>query len=171
MPRAPCQVSVIPFRRLASGEVRYAVFQRADGSWQWVAGGAEEGETIKQAAQREAREEAGIEPPSRWMTLDTRGSIPRSFFPAGSHWPKNIYVVPEHHFAVDVGTAELRLSAEHKRFEWLSYEQAQARLTWQSSRTALWELHHRLTPATTPPPLPIAPSASRPPGACGTDKA
>jgi len=164
MPRAAFQVTVIPFRRLARGSFQYAVFERADDrTWQLIAGGGEEGETAQQAARREAREEAGIAAGCQWTTLDTRGSIPRSFFPGGAHWPQDVYVVPEHHFAVDVGGTEMRLSAEHSRFEWLAYEEAQARLTWQSSRTALWELNQRLTKMATLPPSPVRAKESRPP--------
>ena len=36
------------------------------------------------------------------------------------------------------------LSDEHSGFEWLSYDDAMQRLTWDSNKTALYELNCRL---------------------------
>ncbi len=60
MPRAPFQILVLPYRKIAEA-FEFAVFSRSDyACWQGIAGGGEEGETPMEAAQREAREEAGI---------------------------------------------------------------------------------------------------------------
>lgn len=143
MPRAPYNVLVIPYRRVAN-EYEFAVFQRADGSmWQFIAGGGEGGEAPGLAAQREAWEEAGISGPLEWTALDSQASIPRTAFP-DAEWPSDVYVVPEFCFAVDVGAAELRLSGEHGQFAWLDHAAARDRLTWDSNRVALWELTERL---------------------------
>ena len=77
------------------------------------------------------------------MALDSRASIPRTAYPTAP-WPKSVFVIPETCFAVDIGDFEIRLSAEHDRFEWLRYEAARERLTWDSNRVALWELNERL---------------------------
>jgi len=143
MPRAPCNVLVIPFRRVA-GKYEFGVFHRADASvWQFIAGGGEDGETPWLAAQREALEEAGILATRAWTALDSRAFIPRTAFP-GAPWPSDVYVVPEHCFAVDVSDENLRLSDEHDRFAWLGYAAARDRLTWASNKVALWELRERL---------------------------
>jgi dATP pyrophosphohydrolase len=112
--------------------------------WQFIAGGGEDDETPEQAARREAFEEAGL-PRNlvEMMRLDCVASIPRDAFP-GAGWPDHVYVVLEHCFATDVGGEDLRLSLEHDRVEWLDYEQARSRLTWDSNRNALCELHQRL---------------------------
>jgi dATP pyrophosphohydrolase len=145
MPRAPLQVLVIPFRRCGDGRHEFAVLRRADGPmWQFVAGGGEDDEAPAEAARREAREEAGIPDGVPWLPLDSIATVPRSAFPGGTHWPDDVYVVPEHCFAVDVSGHDLRLSNEHDAIEWLDYEQARRRLTWQSNRNALWELRERL---------------------------
>ena len=61
MARQPLQVIVIPFRERDGGGYEFAVFHGADASmWQFIAGGAEDGETVEEAARREAGEEAGI---------------------------------------------------------------------------------------------------------------
>ena len=143
MSRAPYNVLVIPYRRVA-GAHEFAVFLRADGSmWQFIAGGGEGGEVPVLAAQREAWEEAGIAGTLEWTALDSRASIPRAAFP-DADWPSDVYVVPELCFAVDVGAAEMRLSAEHSQYAWLDHAAARDRLTWDSNRVALWELTQRL---------------------------
>ena len=144
MARAPFNVLVLPYRRHAAA-YEYAVFYRADPEmWQFIAGGGEDGEDPAGAARREALEEGGIGSRRDWMALDARASIPRTSFP-GAPWPDDVLVIPEFCFAVDVGDAEIRISKEHERFAWLGYEATRERLTWDSNRVALWELHERLS--------------------------
>lgn len=141
--RAPLQVAVIPFMRRPT--VQYAVFKRKDlGYWQVLTGGKEEGETNLAAAQREAREEAGIAETSQFYRLKTMTMVPVRFFAASSYWPDDTYVIPQLYFAVAVDSADLRLSEEHTTYEWLDYERASRLLRWQSDQVALWELHERL---------------------------
>ena len=145
MARAPLQVLVIPYRKAASGGHEFAVFHCAGGSmWQFVSGGAEDQETPIEAAKRELFEEAGITSAPHWLALDSRGSVPRTAFPQATHWPKDVLVVPEHPFAVDVTSMEIQLSPEHSEFKWLGYDEAMRVLTWETNRTALWELGQRL---------------------------
>ena len=126
MARQPLQVIVIPFRQTRSAGYQFAVFHRADGSmWQFIAGDAEDGETAEQAARREAAEEAGIAEGARFLRLDSRASVPRNeFSPVRDerrdavldgleHWPRDLFVVPEYSFAVDVSGRELELFHEH----------------------------------------------------------
>ena len=145
MARQPLQVIVIPFRERDGGGYEFAVFHRADASmWQFIAGGAEEGETAEEAARREAGEEAGIAGGTRFCRLESRASVPRTAF-STEHWPKDLLVVPEFSFAVEVSYRELELSHEHDEVRWLSFEDATRLLTWDSNRVALWELNERLT--------------------------
>ena len=145
MARQPLQVLVIPFRASGGAGYQFAVFHRVDSSmWQFIAGGAEDGETAEQTARREATEEAGIAEGSPLLPLESRASVPRTAFPAAEHWPKDLLVVPEYSFAVEVRGQELELSHEHDRMRWLSFEDATLLLTWDSNRTALWELNERL---------------------------
>ena len=155
MSRAPYNVLVIPYRRVANA-YEFAVFQRTDGSmWQFIAGGGEGDEDPVSAALREAWEEAGIAATLEWTALDSRASIPRTAFP-DADWPSDVYVVPELCFAVDVGAVELRLSAEHGQFAWLNHAAARDRLTWDSNRVALWELTERLNQLSTRPLQPTS---------------
>jgi dihydroneopterin triphosphate diphosphatase len=61
MARAPFNVLVIPYRRVAGAICEYAVFRRAGSlTRQFIAGGGENDEKPMVAARREALEEAGI---------------------------------------------------------------------------------------------------------------
>ena len=142
--RAPFNVLVIPFYRAAGEETRYCVLRRADaGFWQWVAGGGEDEESPVETAIRETIEETGVEGPLYRLTSEAR--VPTSAFAAREHWPDDLYVIPEYHFAIEAPAPEARLSAEHTACEWLPYDEAFARLHWQSNQTALQELAERLS--------------------------
>ena len=112
--------------------------------WQVVSGGAEDDESASEAAVREAWEEAGVPHDCPWMTLDARAAVPRRAFPTATHWPADLFVVPEHAFAVDVTGQTLTLSAEHDEIRWLPFAAAEELLTWDSNCVALWELNERL---------------------------
>ena len=146
MTRQPLQVIVIPFRESGNAGYQFAVFHRADDSmWQFIAGGAEDDETAEETARREAAEEAGIPRGARFFRLDSRASVPKTAFSPTEHWPKDLFVVPEYSFAVDVSGQELDLSHEHDKVRWLSFKEAMRLLTWESNRIALWELNERLS--------------------------
>jgi dATP pyrophosphohydrolase len=145
MPRAAFQVLVLPFRRLPTGAVEFACLRRADDrSWQGVAGGGEEGETPEQAAMRETVEELGTPADAAFYRLTSTSSVPVCFFAAARQWPSDLFVIPEHAFAVDCTGLDLHLSDEHDEQRWASFEQARGLMRWDSNRTALWELDARL---------------------------
>jgi dATP pyrophosphohydrolase len=144
--RQPMTVLVFLFRRVEGG-VRYAVFRRSDGdAWQSVSGGVEGTETLAEAARRETTEETGLTAGSPLYELDMVSGVEKSCFDAAANWPATLYIVSKHFFAMDVSAeAEaLVLSAEHKEFRWLSYENAYAALRYDDDKTALWELGQRI---------------------------
>ena len=146
MARAPFQILVLPYRRSAGLEV--AVLHRADyDAWQFVSGGGEGDETPISAARREGREEAGIPETLPYLPLDAISMVPACWFSAWTTWPAEIFVVPEHSFAVDLGDQAIALSDEHLQVRWLHFDDAVALLKFDSNRVALWELHERLFPA------------------------
>jgi dATP pyrophosphohydrolase len=53
--------------------------------------------------------------------------------------------VPEYTFGVDIKDKDLALSSEHTELQWLKYQEASEKLTWDSNKTALWELNKRIT--------------------------
>lgn len=157
-PRAPFQVLIFPYRP-TGGDYEYAIFQRSDNAyWQGIAGGGEGDETPIEAAKREATEEARVPPNSPFITLDSRGAIPVTAFP-NTDWASDVFVVPEYTFGVLIDEAALTTSSEHLAFRWAAYEEAHEALRWDSNRTALWELHCRLTRSGR---APSAPSKERP---------
>lgn len=147
MARAPFQVLIFPYRLIAGGKLlQFAVFRRSDTNvWQGISGGGESGENPEQAARREALEEAGISENAPLLPLDSTASIPAIHFANYHLWGTDVYVIPEYSFGIKINDGEVRLSSEHRRCEWLNYEAAANLLKWDSNKTALWELHRRLS--------------------------
>lgn len=101
---------------------------RNPGSWETVHGTIESGETPVQASLRELREETGFTP-SRFYNL----SRTEGFY---QHRSDELVLIPV--FAAFVETsAEVHLSAEHDRAEWLSVADAAQRFAWPRERRAL----------------------------------
>jgi len=143
--RKPYQVLVIPYFINRDDEISYALFQRSDDSiWQAIAGGGDlVDKTILDTAKREAHEETGISNNSKFMQLSTISSIPVTAI-SGFIWGKDTLVIPEYTFAVLVKDQQLHIGHEHKTYSWFSYAKAMKLLKWDSNKTALWELDHRL---------------------------
>ena len=55
-------------------------------------------------------------------------------------WDKNIFVIPEYTFGFECNS-KINISHEHIKFEWLKYSDAIKKLTWDSNKTALFELN------------------------------
>ena len=143
--RAPFQILALPYR-MHGGTPLYCVFHRADfDQWQFISGGGEDDETPMEAAKREIYEEGGIHA-AGITALKSMCYIPSVVFPKRHlyGWPDDTYVVPEYAFAFPCPD-EIRLSHEHTECVWLPYEAAREKLRWDSNRTALYELHCRLT--------------------------
>jgi dihydroneopterin triphosphate diphosphatase len=143
--RQPCNVHVFVFRRTGP-EPEYALFRRSDdGSWQSVAGGVEEDESLLQAARRETREESGLRVDGPLIKLDMESGVEKACFAAAALWPADLYIVRKSYFAIEVGTdGVLALSREHGEARWLPYEEAYRTLRYDDDRTALWELNVRI---------------------------
>lgn len=142
--RQPYQVIVFPYVKTGK-DYLYAVFRRKDlNFWQAISGGGENRETPVQTAKREAFEEASIDTSSRFIKLDSMTTIPVA--DVGNYkWRKGILVLPEYSFGVEVFSRDLKIGREHSAYRWLSYEQSWELLRYDSNRSALWELHRRLT--------------------------
>ncbi|OZV13019.1 hypothetical protein CIW83_05605 [Tissierella sp. P1] len=146
MPRAKFQILVIPYV-IQDEQIKYCMFLRADmGIWQFIAGGGEDDETPIEAAKRESNEEANIAYTTSYYMLDTCCSIPAECFSEADRqrWGENCFVIPEYSFAVNVNGADLKLSHEHIKYEWLDYESARKLLKYDSNKTALGELNTRI---------------------------
>ena len=142
--RAPFQILAIPYR-MDNGQPLYCVFHRSGlDQWQFIAGGGEDDETPVEAAKRETMEESGVQS-HQWVELKSLCYLPVTVISksARRHWEKDLYVIPEYSFGFAC-QQEMKLSHEHTQFLWLSYEEAMARLQWDSNRTALYELNCRI---------------------------
>lgn len=142
MARAPFQVLVLPYHQSGDG-VLYALFKRAQAPqyWQGIAGGGENGEEPDEAARREASEEAGIDPATPLLRLESVASIPTFHFEGIAD---DLLVIPEYSFAVRCGSRSLTISREHSEYRWCALDKAMAIVRWDSNRTALWELSRRI---------------------------
>lgn len=143
--RLPYQTLTIPYRH-RDGVLEFCVLHRSDDDriWQFISGGGEEGETPPQTAAREVWEEAAIRTEEIFPLL-SKAYVPTCFFSrlAEFGWPRDTYVIPEHTFAFPC-REEIVISEEHTEYEWMSFEEAWARLYYDSNRTALYELKCRL---------------------------
>jgi dATP pyrophosphohydrolase len=146
--RAPFQVIVFPYRFISTGEAEYAVFFRRTlrygDFWQAISGGGEDDETPLQAARREANEEGSLSYETEFIQLESMAMLPAP--QASRIWiDSDVLVVPEYAFGAHAEGQEIVLSAEHETFRWVSYEEAQELLRFDSNKNALWELDYRLT--------------------------
>lgn len=85
--RQPKQVLVVPYA-IYESKLYFFLLKRKDiDYWQWVAGGAEENETLLSAAIRELTEELGImfKTPD-FIPLESVCSIPRCHFSSDKAW-------------------------------------------------------------------------------------
>ena len=141
--RAPFQILAIPYR--LKPHLQYCVFHRSDiDQYQFVSGGGEDDEKPIEAAAREIFEETSIKADDI-IPLTSLAYIPAGIFPKKyrDFWSQDTIVVPEYAFGFEC-SSEIILSEEHSGFEWMDYDDARSRLTWDSNKTALYELNCRL---------------------------
>jgi 8-oxo-dGTP pyrophosphatase MutT (NUDIX family) len=120
-----------------NNEVNYLVLHYEAGHWDFVKGNVEEGETEKQTAMREMREETGI---ADAKFLDGfREKIVYFYKRQGSTVHKEVVF-----FLIEAGTKNVELSFEHVGFEWLPYERAMKKLTFKNARDVLQKAHEFL---------------------------
>lgn len=102
-------------------------------------------ETPIEAAVRELREETSINIKKEdLIVLDSKATIPVVNVTGTYTLGKDVFVVPEYAFAVNATNFQIKLSNEHTEFKWLEYDKAMNILTYDSNKTALWELNERL---------------------------
>ncbi|MEA5002571.1 MAG: NUDIX domain-containing protein [Christensenella sp.] len=145
MGRMPYHIHVFLYRE-KNGTYEFAVFERSDlpEIWQGVSGGGEAGESVVQTALRECREEAGVVLPGPLYPLDSVSVMRSTVFAEWTkEWGRDVIVLPMYFFGMPYA-GEIVLSEEHITFEWLNFEQADARIALSDQNTALWELNERL---------------------------
>ena len=98
---------------------------RSPGSWEAVHGHIDPGETAVATARRELLEEAGAES-ERLYNLSRVESFYR-------HTTNEVVLIPVFAAFLQADT-EVRISSEHDQFDWLSPDQARARISWPRVR-------------------------------------
>ena len=125
-------VDVFVFRHGSTGisvlALRRAAGTRCTGAWEIVHGRLEPGERPEDAALREVREETGLGV-ERLYNITCQ--------PFYLHRLSTVQVAVV--FVAFVPAGAVQLGPEHDRFEWLSPDEAMARLSWPRSITALRE--------------------------------
>ncbi len=141
--RQPHQILAFPYKRDKNGELLYAIFCRTGKTerWQGIAGGVEENESFIEACKREANEEANISYDAKVIELESISTMPVVNVTKEFLWGENVGLIYEHCFGIDAQNEELKLSHEHTKMKWLSYEEAKKVLKWDSNKNALWELN------------------------------
>ena len=141
--RAPFQILAIPYK--LEPILQYCVLHRSDiDQYQFVAGGGEDDEKPIEAAAREIYEETSVKAVNI-MPLTSRAYIPANVISKKHRdlWPHDTIIIPEYTFGFECDS-EIALSSEHTGLEWMTYDDAVSRLTWDSNKTALYELNYRL---------------------------
>ena len=139
--RAPFQILAVPYK-MVGNEILFCVLKRSDSQYyQFIAGGGEDNENPKEAAIREIAEEIGFNP----QTLTELKSM--CYVPAEviseqrrKSWTKDTFVIPEYAFSFELYN-DLRLSAEHTEYKWLTYNEARKLLKWDSNKVAMYEIN------------------------------
>lgn len=111
-------------------EVNYLVLHYEAGHWDFVKGNVEEGETEKETAIRELREETGIA--GAKFIEGFREKIVYFYKRQGSTVYKEVVF-----FLMETSTKTVNLSFEHIGFQWLPYKQAMEKLTFKNARDVL----------------------------------
>lgn len=124
------QAGAIVVRAGKSGpRILLVTARRNPNNWIFPKGHVESGETLKAAAVREAREEAGIE-----------GKVVGAAGKMSFEFGDNTYRV--HYFVVK--TADPGEQREGRRLRWLKYKQALRRLTYEETRDLLRDAWPRI---------------------------
>ncbi len=145
--RRPHQILVFPYKKDNNGNYLYGILCRTGKKerWQGIAGGVEDNETYLEACKREANEEANISYDAEVIELESISTIPVVNITKNFIWGDNVCLIYEHCFGIGVTDEKIKLSHEHTKIEWLIYEKAKNKLTWDSNKNALWELNYKLT--------------------------
>ena len=142
--RKPKQVLVFLYRKNKNNEYEYCIFYRKKLQVrQAISGGVEDDETLIETVKREVFEETGIEA-NDIFELSSVSSIPVVNITGKFSWGNDVYVVTEHSFGVFTENNDIKLSSEHKQYEWFTFDEAYEKLEFDSNKTALWELNQRL---------------------------
>lgn len=131
MPREKSCGAVV-FRK--NRQVKYLLLHYEAGHWGFVKGNVEEDEDEEDTVKRELEEETGITDAK--FIRNFREEIDYFYRRGG----RTVYKVVTY-FLVQVQSRAIKLSYEHVGYTWLSYREAQQRLTFQNAKKILEKAH------------------------------
>lgn len=122
-------------------KVKFLILKRTperSGYWQPVCGGVEQGEKLEDTVKREVFEETGIRNIKSIIDLNYTFKYCE---------PKNgkQMMMQDYCFAVEIEeVVDIRISDEHERYVWCTYEEAMNYLKWEHNIIALKKLVNKL---------------------------
>lgn len=121
--------------RKQNGTIEYLVLHYQKGHWDFPKGKIENGETKKEAALRELKEETGL---VASLVPDFEDSFSYFF-----HDDEDSLIQKTVYFFIGylLDNVPVKLSCEHKGFMWLEFNQALEQLTYQNARDLLIKVH------------------------------
>ncbi len=117
-----------------NGEIEYLLLHYGAEHWDFPKGNVEENEREKDTALRELEEETGIN--NAKFVGDFKEVINYYYRRGGATIYKEVV-----YFLVCVEDAKVELSYEHSGYEWLNYEKAIKKLTFENSKNVLRKAH------------------------------
>jgi bis(5'-nucleosidyl)-tetraphosphatase len=114
------------------GERRYLALHYPAGHWDFPKGGLERGESEEDAARREIKEETGLTVDS--FIPNFKKKIEYRYRRADGLSHKQVIF-----FLAKASSDKVKISYEHSGYEWLTFEQAIKRLSFENARSILRE--------------------------------
>ncbi len=142
---------VVVFRTAEQGR-RYLLLRSAltrRPLWEFPKGGIEAGETEREAAERELREETGL---SRgdYSIYDAFREVENYLFTAGSGDARSLIAKRVVYFLAEAYTDSVQISREATDFRWVGYPDAQRLLRFPEKRRVLEAAEQRLVSDSAP---------------------
>ncbi len=120
----------VVFKSQKDGSVKYLLLHYEAGHWDFPKGNQEKNEKEEQTADREVKEETGIED---FEFVDGFKETIKYFYKKGE---ETVYKEVAF-FLAQSATEEVKLSKEHIGYAWVSYEHAYKKLTFNNSKELL----------------------------------
>jgi dATP pyrophosphohydrolase len=145
----PYKIPVSTLVIVHTPDLRVLLLERADypQQWQSVTGSQEPGESLRETAERELREETGLDAAAFGGVVDWDSQSVYEIFPRWRHrYAPGTTHNTEHVFGLEVPSAlPVRLNPrEHLRYTWLPWQEAAPKCFSWSNRAAIEELPRRV---------------------------